>query len=124
MILTLPQNLLLLIDISPFSIDIGLLNFRHFQLKSFFKSSYFQVKEMEERILSLKNELKRKKDEARKLLKDQQQKKKEALRQQELKLRKQIQVSCTSLRKLKYPKYLFSNNTLKGSKYASLTASR
>ena len=47
---------------------------------------------MEERIQSLKSELKRKKEEARKLLKDQQQKKKEALRQQELKLRKQIQV--------------------------------
>lgn len=47
---------------------------------------------MEERIQNLKGELKRKKDEARKLLKDQQDKKKEALRQQELRLRKQIQV--------------------------------
>ncbi|KAL5250424.1 hypothetical protein ACHWQZ_G016225 [Mnemiopsis leidyi] len=63
--------------------------------------SSLEVKEMEERILSLKNELKRKKDEARKLLKDQQQKKKEALRQQELKLRKQIQTVTDVIEKQK-----------------------
>ena len=59
------------------------------------KDQLWQVKEMEERIQNLKGELKRKKEEARKLLKDQQQKKKEALRQQEVKLRKQIQVCFT-----------------------------
>ena len=47
---------------------------------------------MEERVQGLKEELKKKKSEARKLLKVQQVKKKEALKHQEIRLRKQIQV--------------------------------
>ena len=72
---------------------------------------------MEDRIQNLKNELKRKKDEARKLLKAQQLKKKEALKQQEVKLRKQIQVSFMILLVISKTSNDVKNLTSKGKVY-------